>query len=813
MSSLPVDAVRADVVAALRERGRVVVGAPTGSGKSTRLPIWLEEEVEGTVLVVEPRRVACRALAGWLASQRGESVGQGVGSWVRFERRVSDATRIVFATPGIALRVLSGDAERFAAVMIDEFHERGWETDLLVARLARGDRPLVVTSATLDQERVAQALDALVVEAEGRRFPLTIEYADAPAEPSPEGLEERIARALRAAWPPPNEGDALVFLPGKGEIRRCAAALSGVAPTIEVHGGVRPDVLAKHFAAPAGGRVFLATNVAETSLTIPGVTLVLDSGLVRRRLHRGGRSVLALDRASLAEMDQRAGRAGRVAPGRVVRLWSARFRPRQALPPEISRIELDDVVLAAAALGDPVHRNDALPWVDVPPEFAWNASVERARGLGALNASGEITAKGRAWTALPVGPAEARLLANAPAALAGTFADLVALLEQRRSLWLPLGGYSDARQADVRAARAALLSDLDDEVRAAVRLLRGGDAERHALDRVVLSDARRTAERLRSAVGAPRLADARPLSDRQTLVRAILERWPEVGYVARERALAARKKRGIAESEPWANAEGELRVRLPSLPWREDAPTPPVAGAVLDLAWLGVGATQVRGVGGFVLPARRADLANAGLGEPEIGPPTWDKRRRRVVAPVRRTMAGVVLREDDEALAGAPLRDALLTLIPQGRVLREAWPALQDAVHAWQIVDAHPDTSSVNPAPAEALDWLRSVVDTIGIEESDDLALVEAEDLVPDVSEQTGVASWDLERLVADFPREWTYLGATYRCVYRFAAGRVTLSPANAAAKKAKEPAKHVLPSFRGFRVFFTKASRTVQLR
>ena len=616
-----------------------MVGAPTGSGKSTRLPLWLEEAVEGTVLVVEPRRVACRALAGWLASQRGEAVGESVGCWVRFDRRMSDATRIVFATPGIALRVLSGDRVKFDAVMVDEFHERGWETDLLVARLSREETPLVITSATLDQERVASTLGAASVEAEGRRYPLTIRHAESPAEPSPEGLEQRVASALRAAWPPPDEGDALVFLPGKGEIRRAAAAVGKIGEVIEVHGGVRPDVLAKHFAAPSGGRIFLATNVAETSLTIPGVTLVLDSGLVRRRLHRGGRSVLALDRASLAEMDQRAGRAGRVAPGQVVRLWSARFRPREALPPEVTRVELDDVVLAAAALGESVEAADALPWVDPPPAFAWEAAAARARALGALDEAGRITPRGREWTALPVGPAEARLLAGAPPALAGALADVVALLELRRPLWLSIEARSDAAQAEVRAARARLLGDLDDEVRAAMRLLRRGDARAHALDGVALAEARRTADRLRAAVGAPRLTDAADVPTRRELVRVILSRWPEVGYVARERALSARKKRGVSDREPWANAEGELQVRLPSMPWLEDPPAPPVAGVVLDTAWLGVGATQVRGVGGFIIPARRADLADAKLGDCEVGAPTLERgqaARRRAGGPSAR---------------------------------------------------------------------------------------------------------------------------------------------------------------------------------
>ena len=359
--TLPVDRVRPEVEAALEAHQRVVLAAPTGSGKSTRIPLWLEQRYAppdaaqaAPVLVVQPRRVACRALAGWLAEQRNEPVGATVGSWIRFERAVSETTRVLFATPGIALQLFEPDAGmRFSAVMIDEFHERGWQTDLLAAVLARRSTPLVVTSATMETVEIARALHAPVVEAEGRTYPLTIEHTDAPAQPSARDLVDRVCeRVLKL---PSVEGDTLVFLPGKREIAAVADRLrSHGVEAIEVHGGVRPDALAKAFRAPAGGRVFVATNVAETSLTIPGVTTVVDSGLVRRVVHRAGRSVLALDVCSQAAMDQRAGRAGRVQAGRVIRLWSQRFRQVASLPPEVTRIPLDDVVLTAAALGERV---------------------------------------------------------------------------------------------------------------------------------------------------------------------------------------------------------------------------------------------------------------------------------------------------------------------------------------------------------------------------------------------------------------------------------------------------------------------------
>lgn len=819
-AALPIDAVRSAFDDALASRGRVVVAAPTGSGKSTRLPLWCEEATDGTVLVVEPRRVACRSLASYLASQRGEQVGQSVGSWVRFDRKVGAETRLVFATPGIALRLLtSGDDWPFSTVVLDEFHERGWETDLLCALLAVREDPLILTSATLDADAVAARLDAAVVRSEGRTFPLTFSYVDAPVEPSTRDLDERVAAAICAHRPQDGTGDVLVFLPGKGEIRAVRDRLGRTAfPIHEVHGGVPPGELAAVLSGPSGGRVFLATNVAETSLTVPGVTVVIDSGLVRRRMHRGGRSVLALDVCSKASMDQRAGRAGRVQEGHVVRLWSQRYRAAEALPPEIGRIPLDDVVLNVAAAGHPAARAEALRWVEPPPAFAWDDATERLGALGALDDDGTITERGRVWAALPAGADEARLLAGAPDGLRASLADLVALLEQRRSLLLPVGSLDASRADGVRRARRAAFGDITDEVRAELVALRSGDPRALHLDVAVRRDALRTADQLRRAVGAT--SGVTDVPNHSALLAHVLSRWPESAFVARTRALKRRTEGERVDREPWANGTDEVQLRHWRPDWHEGAWKPPVAGAVLDVEWLGAGGTGVRGVGGYLIPCTTEELLVHGAGTATASRVRWaNKRRERVIVDVDVELGGVVLGEREEQPRGAALRDALAHLFLEGRWFRgDATARLLDALHCWKlvadgalkIVSRDPDAATCEPPP-EASAWLVAQLETLGLQSNDDIPLVEADDLMPDVEAETGAPSWDLERVRDEFPRVWEHLGAEYGCQYNVAAGRVLMTPANKAA--GAPPDGKLVPAFRGFRVFYEKASRRVPVR
>ncbi|MEM6955629.1 MAG: helicase-related protein, partial [Myxococcota bacterium] len=346
MSTLPIDAIAADFDSAA---GAVVITAPTGSGKSTQVPRWAGKH--GQVVVVEPRRVACRALAARVAELEGTALGEAVGYHVRGEDRTTSDTRIRFITPGIALRQLARLRDA-TTVILDELHERRLDVDLLLALLRkdriRGPKRLVVMSATLDAERVATHLDATLLQGEGRVFPVDVRYRDGGiSTPSESDLAERVASAVMET-----EGDTLVFLPGKSEIRAAADALRSIdAQVLELHGGMSLDAQARDFRTAKKRKVVLSTNVAETSLTVPGIEVVIDSGLVRQTRYHRGRAHLALRPIAQDAADQRSGRAGRTRPGIAVRLWARRAALEERSAPEVHRESLVPLVLGAAASG------------------------------------------------------------------------------------------------------------------------------------------------------------------------------------------------------------------------------------------------------------------------------------------------------------------------------------------------------------------------------------------------------------------------------------------------------------------------------
>ncbi|MFB6262232.1 MAG: helicase-related protein [Bradymonadaceae bacterium] len=835
---LPIDDVRGEVESTIRAGGPSVVVAPTGSGKSTRLPIWMDHQLDGPVLVVEPRRVACRSLASYLADQRGESAGESIGYRVRFDDTSSDRTSVLFATTGVALRMLSADDWPFAGVVIDEFHERGWEVDLIAAVLRRrhreGDeRPFVFTSATIRASQLARRLDGELVEAEGRTYPVDIEYRDDPPAPSSRDLDDRVRGAVAEVVSSDDDGDVLVFLPGKGEIRSCYGALTGLArehdlELLKVHGRLPPSEMAKAFEDDIDRRrVFLATNVAETSVTLPGVTTVIDSGLVKTRVHRGGRSALALRPTSEASMDQRAGRAGRVKPGRCIRLWSRRFRPDATIPPEIERIELDDVMLHAARAGLEGEAFERAPWLSDPPEFAVEKARNRLERVGALTDDGKLTEMGRRLAELPVDAHDARLLIDPPDDLKGLLADVVALLQRSTDLLLPPSKAPEAPAGEVESNRNELLADCDNEVYTQVVALRHGRPREHGLHRSAWNEARKVSNSLREIVDAPvsdPLDEAPGLPDVERFADYLLERIPDYAYVLRERA--RRRRRGgepkMGRSEPWANGEVEIDVypfEPPVDPRARDHDVDhPVAGVILDLFWVGDRGTSVRGLGNMLVPCTDGQLADAGIGEVEIAALDVDEEGAHPVveAKAERRLAGVTLRAERRELEGRPLCRAIGELVAEGRLFREARDPLLDDLHLWELLVGWPEDErywSDGPEPPALTSYVEQRLWELGLRESSDLLLVEPEDLRPDLADMLGIAEFELDDWRDDFPRTWAHMGAEYTCEVQPTVSKVILEPANAKAREGDDPAARYLPNFRGFSVFLRSASRVVPLR
>ncbi|NWG70335.1 MAG: ATP-dependent helicase HrpB, partial [Parvularculaceae bacterium] len=417
--TLPIDEKIADIRASLAAETRLVLAAPPGAGKTTRLPIALLDEpwlAGRRILLLEPRRIAARLAAERMAATLGERLGDTVGLATRIERQVSRATRIEVVTDGLAARRLVADPELsgVGAVLFDEFHERSLPLDLALAlalesQIAlRPDLRLIIMSATLDTARIATRIKAPVIASEGRQFPVETIYLGRGPEP----LEERMARAVRRALRE-HQGSALAFLPGQKEILRTAEQLAGVdALVAPLYGALPPaEQDAATAPAPPGRRkVVLATDIAESSLTIPDVAIVVDSGLARiASFDPESGSRLSTERASRASVDQRRGRAGRTGPGVCYRLWDeAETRGLPAEPtPEILSADLSGLVLTLAEWGE--RDASRLAFVDPPPPGRLANAAALLRELGALDASGALTARGRDMARLPLDPSLAAM--------------------------------------------------------------------------------------------------------------------------------------------------------------------------------------------------------------------------------------------------------------------------------------------------------------------------------------------------------------------------------------------------------------------
>jgi ATP-dependent helicase HrpB len=498
---LPIDESLPALGSALAGRNAVVLQAPPGAGKTTRVPLallgapWLAGQ---RMLMLEPRRLAARAAARRMASSLGEQVGATVGFRVRGETRVGAHTRIEVVTEGVLTRLLHADAalEGVGLLIFDEFHERSLQADLGLAlalqtqELLRPDLRILVMSATLDGAAVAALLgDAPIVTSEGRRYPVDVRHVARRAELRVEGA---VAAAVRAALAR-DEGSVLAFLPGAGEIRRTLELLDPSSLPIDVnvhplYGDLPPDAQDAAIAPARAGtrKVVLATSIAETSLTIDGVRVVVDGGMARvpRFSPRSGMTRLETVRVSRASAEQRCGRAGRTASGVCYRLWAVEEHAgllerasAEILDADLASLALD---LAFAGVSDP----RSLRWLDLPPAAALGQARELLRQLDALDADGRITPHGRAMAAFGLHPRLAHMLIRARDLGRGATAVLVAALLEERDV---LRRDTVYREADLRVRVALVAGD--------------GRLERQAVDRDALRRVREQARAWRAQLG------------------------------------------------------------------------------------------------------------------------------------------------------------------------------------------------------------------------------------------------------------------------------------------------------------------------
>jgi ATP-dependent helicase HrpB len=786
---LPINILHDPVLIALEE-GPVVISSPTGSGKSTQVPRWCP----GPVLVVEPRRVACRALASRVAELEGVTLGKAVGYQVRDEHRANNNTRILFATPGVALR-LADRWDHFATIVVDEFHERSLEIDLLLALLLGGllggrlTARLLVMSATLDGDRVAQHLGGQHLHADGRTFPVKIDHLDGGVLlPEVRGLEERVARALTQS--PKEEGDVLIFLPGKGEIRNCAerlGKLSGIT-LLELHGGLSLEQQSRIFRSTSGRKVVLTTNVAETSLTVPGIGLVIDSGLVRRTRYHRGRGFLTLVPVASDSAEQRAGRAGRTTSGRCVRLWSAVAQLENRTPPAVYRESLVPLVLAAAACGEQAKR---LPFFDPPHEHALEAAHQELHLLDALNAEGTITSRGHKLFGLPLDLSLSRLLVEAETHhLLDDMIDLVACLAAQRPLLNGHPNEEDLPRDDPSAGCDATHL---------IRALRGDPLLKHLLNRGALEEVRWLRKRLRRLYnlpgeGATHLNIAKGAThlniDRKRLALAVLAADPRAAYIARQRS----------KRVTWANGGTEIELGRESAVGLLEGVE---AMVVLATRALGLGQRETRLLATHAMPVPVDWLLEAGLGRDRLG--RVQVQDDRVITQIERVHARRVLSTREEIPEGNMARQAMAQLFLEGRLFRKSLNTTRERLRvaslAWHLARQEQSDWLVelqrlhgDEPPEDLEQWVLNRLQTLGVESGEDLALLSPEDLLaPDLP------AHQRQELDRRFPRQLKLPGATYDLEYNLSKGQVILHQTT--GRRLEVPPPTYLPVFRGLRV------------
>ena len=477
---LPIDAFVPEIVGAVRSARAAVVTAAPGAGKTTRVPPALVGD--GRTLLLQPRRVAARAIARWIAHEQGWTLGREVGWHVRFDRNFIDSTRLIVATEGILTARFQQDplVEDLRTIIIDEFHERSIHADLGLALAreawrARDDLRVVVMSATIAAAQVAAYLDDCpVIDVPGRLHAIDVSYE------AQSSVSQAIARVL-----PQSRGAVLCFLPGAGEIRRAGDELRrdarrlGIPETVPImplHGSLDANEQDAALAPTDSPRIVLATNLAETTLTVPDVTAVVDTGLHKVARYDADRAIdsLETERISQDSADQRAGRAGRVQAGTVVRLWDERDRLRPHREPEIARVDLASVVLDVLGWGG---RPRELNWFEAPPAGALDAAMALLRRLEAIDTGESLTSIGRSLRRLPLHPRLARILLAGKAAQ--SIARACALLSERHLL-PPRHGAHQATTCDLLSS---VDGDLPGHISRVARELR--EVARSAIDRSI----------------------------------------------------------------------------------------------------------------------------------------------------------------------------------------------------------------------------------------------------------------------------------------------------------------------------------------
>ena len=784
--TLPIEAIKDQFLSTLRQQN-VIVHAPTGSGKSTNLPLWAS--TQGRVLVVQPRRIAATSLANYLAEQCQQKPGQRIGYAIRFEAKMAAQTQVVFATPGVALRwFFEQQLADFDVVMLDEFHERRWDTDLLLALLKHhGKHRLILTSATLDDRALSAYLTTKALTSHGRTYPISSYTfaSDARAMPSSQDLAARVRQACVYALD--NSGaDILVFLPGRAEIAACVSACQDLpAECISLHGSSPLQEQQRALRQGPQRRIIFATNVAETSLTVPGVECVIDSGLERRTHLRKGKTVLGLDAIAQDSMRQRMGRCGRIAPGLYIRLFGEHAPLLSTTPVEVEREALDELVLASACAGIAV---DDLPLLTAPPGSSLQRAMTKLQRLGAVTADGLATALGKTIYPLPVDADLGMLIHNMPSnVLRQAMIDLAAAIATPAALFSPSSS-SEREQLQAQLGEQYALCDLALHI----AVVRGGAAQ-HILtiNSEALSEARTYANYLRHAYQLPEL-DKAARYQHATLVEAIAELNPHCVYVKRD------NRRGS-----FANGEDEVRPAKSSL--LQHNSNAALVLATFSLA--GRGKKHADTLATMCAPMQLSQVRQAVPYDTTLGQCYWyvDEQcpEGEIRADIIHSYAGVELGSSHQRVDGQHLSASVVALMRDNQLFAGSYEQITQAIAQHNLYQAYHQQPAID---MDADTFIAERLHSLGVQSQEDLQLIEAEDL-----HYQGIDPWHAKDFNERFPLQVTLPSMVLNIEYHFRAKRLI---AHYHSGERKDPPKRwELPAWSGLKIQYKKASKLVDIR
>ncbi|WP_299690646.1 helicase-related protein [uncultured Vibrio sp.] len=799
MPLLPIDAY-ANVFHEQLPKTHLVVEAETGSGKSTRLPIWASQH--GRVLVIEPRRIACTSLAKFLAQQSGRKLGDKVGYAIKLELEYNEQTEVVFVTPGIALRWLSEDGlAGFDVIVVDEFHERRWDIDLLVAILKqKQSHRLVITSATIEGERLACYLNASRIRCEGRSYQVAIEYraTETRALPDIRHLEQRITEEVsRQLFG--SHGDILVFLPGKKEIVQCEQALAK-NPDIQVvklHASVSDK---ERYLALSGRnidstnhtnidssdslrKVILSTNVAETSLTIPDIGVVIDSGLERRTVQRNGRTTLMLKSISRASAKQRAGRAGRVMDGVCIRLYGEHAALELVTPPELQREELTEPMLGAACCGTSL---ESLSFLDPIPEKSLNRATQTLLMMEAINAEHQITEHGKKLYPLPIDALYADIVTRIKSkALKEAMVDLTAALS------VPARLYQLPNNAEHLEAIAQQEKEGCD-VSLLIQIVRGREYPHLEIDQQALNEAQGLAKQMREVFELPQL-EAASRFKRTELLKTIVNLHPELVFVRR-----------LKRTEAFAN--GALEVVLGR---QNRFPDNVQAMLVLDTHSLpGRGVKQTLTIATTTAPIPLELIIEAELGEWQQGETVVNDDG--VFTEMALAYAGRIMTTKLVPAQGQLSLKPIVDLVSAGVQLPGFAAARTQEIKHWQLyvklgLDEYiPFTPKVEQLNFEL--WFIEQLEVLGVTDVGELDMFEHSDIPFD-----GIPSWLYPEFSEKFP--FVLNLADLQLEVEYLPGRKLIYVHYQSGSRKLSPKRWELPTWSGWRIQYKKASRIVDIK